>query len=221
MKKKLLSLVLAGAMVASTSVSAFADDKDITVENKGTSHEVEVTGNVADTKDNILPGTITVTVPTTMAFTINKDGNIDGGDITIRNKSTESVEVVAKEFTDSNPTSGIIVKKEADLALADVTNTDEKRYVSLTLVGKESVGLISEKHTTGLVKLSDNSEFTTNDNPSLGTIIPKGELKLSLTGTAKGNPTSGKYEAPNKPINNRFTLKLKIQKTTKEAEVSK
>lgn len=210
MKKKLLSLVLAGAMVASTSVSAFADDKDITVENKGTSHEVEVTGNVADTNDNILPGTITVTVPTTMAFTINKEGNIDGGDITIRNKSTESVEVVAKEFIDSNPTSGIIVKKESELA--DVTNTDEKRYVSLTLVGKESVGLISDKQATGLVKLSDNSEFTTSDNPSLGTIIPKGELKLSLTGTAKGNSSTGNYEAPNKPVNNRFTLKLKIQK---------
>ena len=209
MKKKLLSLVLAGAMVASTSVSAFADDKDITVENKGTSHQVEVTGNVADTKDNTLPGTITVTVPTTMAFTINKEGNIDGGDITIRNKSTESVEVVAKEFIDSNPTSGIIVKKESELA--DVTNTDEKRYVSLTLVGQESVGLISDKQATGLVKLTDNSEFTTSDNPSLGTIIPKGELKLTLTGTAKGN-SSGDYEAPNKPVNNRFTLKLKIQK---------
>ena len=209
MKKKLLSLVLAGAMVASTSVSAFADDKDITVENKGTSHEVEVTGNVADTKDNTLPGTITVTVPTTMAFTINKDGNIDGGDITIRNKSTESVEVVAKEFIDSNPTSGIIVKKESELA--DVTNTDEKRYVSLTLVGQESVGLISEKQATGLVKLTDNSEFTTSDNPSLGTIIPKGELNLRLTGVTKKG-TDGNYVAPNKPVNNRFTLKLKIQK---------
>lgn len=212
MKKKLLSLVLAGAMVATTSVSAFAatDYEDITVENKGTSHQVEVTGNVADTNDNTLPGTITVTVPTTMAFTINKDGNIDGGDITIRNKSTESVKVVAKEFTDSNPTSGIIVKKEGDLE--NFTNTPEKRYVSLTLVGEESVGLISEKQATGLVKLTNNSEFTTSENPSLGTIIPKGELKLSLTGTAKKNQETGNYEAPDKPISNRFTLKLKIQK---------
>lgn len=210
MKKKLLSLVLAGAMVASTSVSAFADDRDITVENKGTSHQVEVTGNVADTKDNTLPGTITVTVPTTMAFTINKEGNIDGGDITIRNKSTERVEVVAKEFIDSNPTSGIIVTKEDELS--SVENTDEKRYVSLTLVGEGSVGLISDRHATGLVNLTNDTEFTTSDNPSLGTIIPKGELKLSLTGTAKGNSSSGNYEAPNKPVNNRFTLKLKIQK---------
>lgn len=211
MKKKLLSLVLAGAMVASTSVSAFAatDDKEITVENKGTLHQIDVTGNVADSKDQTLPGTITVTVPTTMAFTINKDGNIDGGDITIRNKSTESVKVVAKEFIDTTPQSGIIVKKEGDLAGA--TNTSENRYVSLRLEGQESVGLISAKEKTGLVNLSTNDEFETTDNPSLGTIIPKGDLTLRLTGVAKKG-ASGNYEAPDKPVNNRFTLKLKIQK---------
>ena len=211
MKKKLLSLVLAGAMVATTSVSAFAatDDRDITVENKGTSHEIEVTGNVADTKDQTLPGTITVTVPTTMAFTINKDGNIDGGDITIRNKSTESVEVVAKEFIDATPESGIIVKKSDELT--SVTNEDNKRYVSLTLEGQKSVGLISAKEKTGLVDLSTNEEIETTANPSLGTIIPKGELNLRLTGVTKKG-TDGNYVAPNKPVNNRFTLKLKIQK---------
>lgn len=211
MKKKLLSLVLAGAMVASTSVSAFAatDDREITVENKGTPHQIDVTGKVADSNDQTLPGTITVTVPTTMAFTINKDGNIEGGDITIRNKSTESVEVVAKEFIDATPEAGIIVKKGSELG--DVTNTNENRYVSLTLEGEKSVGLISAKGTTGLVNLSTNTEFTTSDNPSLGTIIPQGELKLSLTGTAK-RESNGDYVAPNKPVNNRFTLKLKIQK---------
>lgn len=212
MKKKLLSLVLAGAMVASTSVSAFAatDDKDITVENKGTSHEIEVTGNVADTNDQTLPGTITVTVPTTMAFTINKDGNIDGGDITIRNKSTENVEVVAKEFIDATPESGIIVKKSDELT--GVTNEDNKRYVSLNLEGQKSVGLISAKEKTGLVNLSNGKEYETTENPSLGTISPKGDLSLRLTGVAKNNDTNGRYEAPNKPVNNRFTLKLKIQK---------
>lgn len=209
MKKKLLSLFLAGAMVASTSVSAFADDKDIKVGSNGTLHQVDVTGNIANDQNQILPGTITVTVPTTMAFTINKEGNIDGGDITITNKSTESVEVVAKEFTDSNPKSGIIVKNENELSSFDDTN--ENRYVSLTLVGQESVGLISEKQKTGLVKLSDYSEYNTTDNPSLGTIIPEGKLKLSLRGTVKRD-TSGNYTAPNKAIDNRFTLKLKIQK---------
>ena len=221
MKKKLLSLVLAGAMLATTSVSAFAEDREVTVGSNGAEQPVDITGNVADSGNQILPGAITVTVPTSMAFTINKDGNIEDGEITIRNKSTESVEVVAKEFTDSKPTSGIIVKKADELADISIENTNENRYVSLTLEGEKSVGLISAKAKTGLVNLSTGAEYGTADNPSLGTISPKGELKLSLTGTVKGNSSNGKYEAPNKPINNRFTLKLKIQKTTKEAEASK
>lgn len=210
MKKKLLSLVLAGAMLATTSVSAFAEDREVTVGSNGAEQPVDITGNVADSGNQILPGAITVTVPTSMAFTINKDGNIEDGEITIRNKSTESVEVVAKEFTDSKPTSGIIVKKADELA--NIENTNENRYVSLTLEGEKSVGLISAKAKTGLVNLSTGNEYETTDNPSLGTISPKGELKLSLTGTVKGNSSTGNYEAPNKPVNNRFTLKLKIQK---------
>ena len=209
MKKKLLSLVLAGAMLATTSVSAFAEDREVTVGSNGAEQPVDITGNVADSGNQILPGAITVTVPTSMAFTINKDGNIEDGEITIRNKSTESVEVVAKEFTDSKPTSGIIVKKADELA--NVENTNENRYVSLTLEGEKSVGLISAKAKTGLVNLSTGTEYETTDNPSLGTISPKGELSLRLTGVAK-NGTSGSYEAPNKAVNNRFTLKLKIQK---------
>lgn len=210
MKKKLLSLVLAGAMLATTSVSAFAEDREVTVGSNGAEQPVDITGNVANDSNQILPGTITVTVPTSMAFTINKDGNIEDGEITIRNKSTESVEVVAKEFTDSKPTSGIIVKKEGELA--SVTNTNENRYVSLTLEGEKSVGLISDKEKTGLVDLSTNDEYDTDDNPSLGTITPKGNLTLRLRGVAKTKAETGRYEAPNNPVNNRFTLKLKIQK---------
>lgn len=211
MKKKLLSLVLAGAMLATTSVSAFAEDREeVIVGSNGAEQPVDITGNVANDSNQILPGTITVTVPTTMAFTINKDGNIEDGEITIRNKSTESVEVVAKEFTDSKPKSGIIVKKAGELAT--VTNTNENRYVSLTLEGEESVGLISAKEKTGLVNLNTNEEYDTDANPSLGTITPKGNLTLRLTGVAKTNAETGRYEAPNNPVNNRFTLKLKIQK---------
>ena len=209
MKKKLLSLVLAGAMVASTSVSAFADDKDITVGSNGTEQQVDITGNVANNTNQILPGTITVTVPTSMSFTINKDGQIEGGDINITNKSTEKVEVVAREFVDSTPDSGIIVKKESDLTGA--TNGDNKRYVSLTLVGQNSVGLTSNKTKTGLVDLSNGNEIETSANTSLGTILPQGNLRLSLTGTAKDNG-SGTYEAPTTAISDKFTLTLKIQK---------
>lgn len=213
MKKKLLSLVLAGAMVASTSVSAFAYDKDVTVNSNGTEHQVDITGNVANDENEILPGTITVTVPTTMAFTINKEGQIEGGNINIKNKSTEKVEVVAKEFVDATPESGIIVKKESELS--SVQNTENKRYVALRLEGKNSVGLISNKTKTGLVNLSNDTEIVDTDaGASLGVALPEGDLNLRLTGTVKDNG-SGDYEAPSQAISNNFTLTLKIQKADK------
>ena len=58
MKKKLLSLVLAGAMVASTSVSAFADtteEKTYVIDSVGKDHQVDITGNVANTSDEVVP----------------------------------------------------------------------------------------------------------------------------------------------------------------------
>lgn len=212
MKKKLLSLVLAGAMVASTSVSAFADTQDVTVGSNGATHPVEIEGNIADENNATLPGTITVTVPTRVNFTVNSDGQIEGGVINIRNKSKESVEVIAKQFKDSKPESGIIVKKD----FTNDTNTEDKRFISLTLEGRNSVGLTSDRNNaTGLFELNDNKSDITAENvntkASLGVIFPEDNLSLNLRGTAKGNST-GDYEAPEKAVNNNFTLTLKIQK---------
>lgn len=216
MKKKLLSLVLAGAMVASTSVSAFADTKDVTVGSNGATHPVEIEGNIANKQNATLPGTITVTVPTRVSFTVNNNGEIEGGVINIENKSKESVEVIAKQFTDSNPESGIIVKKEFD---SSAQNTPDKRFVSLTLEGRNSIGLTSDRsNATGLFELNnDKSNIAADDvdtKASLGVIFPEDDLSLKLRGTAKGND-EGTYEAPVKAVSNNFTLTLKIQKADK------
>lgn len=214
MKKKLLSLVLAGAMVASTSVSAFADTKDVTVGSNGATHPVEIEGNIADQSNATLPGTITVTVPTRVNFTVNSTGQIEGGVINIKNKSKENVEVIAKQFKDSNPESGIIVKKDFN----GVQNTTDKRFISLTLEGRNSIGLTSDKNNaTGLFELNDaKSDIAADDvdtKASLGVIFPESDLSLNLRGTAKGN-NEGNYEAPGKAVSNNFTLTLKIQKAS-------
>lgn len=211
MKKKLLSLVLAGAMVASTSVSAFADTKDITVDSNGATHPVEIEGNIANKQNATLPGTITVTVPTRVSFTVNNTGGIEGGVINIKNKSKENVEVIAKQFKDSKPEAGIIVKKD----FTGVQNAEDKRFISLTLEGQSSVGLISGT-ATGLFELNDNKSDIAAENvdtkASLGVISPEGDLSLNLRGTAKIDDTEGVYKAPEKAVSNNFTLTLKIQK---------
>ena len=218
MKKKLLSLVLAGAMVASTSVSAFADDnREYIIDDQGRDHQVTVTGDVLDTKNEAVPGTITVTVPTSMAFTINKDGVLQGGDITIVNRSQKSVEVVAKEFKDTTSDSKIIAVKDSELdqKIQDNSSTPNKKYVSLTLTGNgKSLGLVSssDDSETGFIDEAEN-EITNGTNPSLGHAWESNNLNLSLSGRAKSSQSGQTYTPPTEPIKDQFNLVLKIQKT--------
>ena len=134
MKKKLLSLVLAGAMVASTSVSAFADE--ITIDGNGKEHKIEMTGRVEDQNGNIPSGTITVTVPTSVSFTIDQNGDINAGTIEIvnRNSEKEKVKVIVKEFNDLNPTNGIVLVKEGVVDSKD--NTDSLVHAALKTYSK-------------------------------------------------------------------------------------
>lgn len=214
MKKKLLSLVLAGAMVASTSVSAFAEELKTYDINSTTeqNHKVTITGEVANEHNETLPGTITVTVPTTMSFTVDKDGKVSGGNITVTNKSKDSVEVVAKEFNDSTPGSKIVLVKETELD-QKIKLADGNTYVSLKLIGdNNTVGLVSTKtgNQTGFVKENGDAILDT-EKTSLGNAVDGSNLVLSLEGRAKHSTDD--YDAPDTAISDTFNLILKIQKT--------
>ena len=104
MKKKFLSLMMAAAVVATTSVSAFAEDttRNITVAPNGDSSEVTIPmqGDITDANGATVPSSISVTVPTAANFTVNKDGDLQASNITITSHG-ENVEVVTGKFKDS------------------------------------------------------------------------------------------------------------------------
>lgn len=211
MKKKLLSLVLAGAMVASTSVSAFADSvQNYEIGEEGKEHKVTIIGDIEDNQGGTVPGTISVTVPTAVSFSIDKSGKFSAGNIEIVNRNTnqDKVEVVVKNFTDTNPTGGIVLVKESDLT--NKTDSDDKKHVSLKLIGDTSVQLVSDKETseTGLVDTND-SEIEEDTDTSLGKAWNGNPLVLKLSGKTKSN-----YTAPTvgNSIRNEFSLVLKVQK---------
>ena len=223
MKKKLLSLVLAGAMVASTSVSAFADtteEKTYVIDSVGKEHQVDITGNVANTSDEVVPGTISVTVPTAVSFTINSTGKISGGEITIKNTSEDKVEVVAKKFTDADPDAGIVlVNGDTELANQVDNDSESKVHASIKLVGKtKSLGLVSNESDsgTGFVD-SEGSEAEVGADTTLGQAWKNNPLTLRLEGKTKADITSKTYKAPAKALKNTFNLVLKIQKAPKNS----
>lgn len=202
MKKKLLSLVLAGAMVASTSVSAFADTFEI-LEKQETEVQVQVKGDVENNSGNIVPGSINVTVPTAASFRVTQEGAVSAPSIDITSQGEESVSVIAYKFIDPTQDSGITVVSERELA-----DASDRSKVSLTLTGTSgSVVLKSEKGANnGLYK--SNGSDAADANTVLGTVTKTNPLKLTLTGAVKSES-----QAPQQAITDNFTLVLKIKKT--------
>lgn len=216
MKKKFLSLMMAAAMVATTSVSAFAAGSDQNVEvldTTGKQTEITVTGKVADSSGKLPPNTINVTVPTSASFTVSSAGTSSGGtvnapSINIKSDNDEEVEVIAYKFSDPTTSDKItIVGAKSELESADDTDTNKNVY--LTLEGKAgSVVLKSTDSTeTGLVKLANGQKYNSGDDPLLGTVSKSNPLTLRLIGEVKSD-----YSAPPKAISENFTLTLKIRK---------
>lgn len=215
MKKKLLSLVLAGAMVASTSVSAFAADTVTTGKVTITEGENEqnvnigITGNVLDSQGNIKPGTINVTVPTAVTFTVANNGTLTSADMTITNNSNEKLIVVAKGFEDANGDQDIEVIKRSEFETNGASGT-ERNKVWLTLEGgTQNLGLTSEHNGKSNGKMY-NGEYTSevleNQNYEIGKIDGNHDMTLRLVGEG------GTKEAAGNAIRDRFKLILKVKR---------
>lgn len=218
MKKKLLSLVLAGAMVATTSVSAFAatisttngvingsDENDYTT-------DVEITGKVMSDAGKLPNGTLSVTVSTAASFVVDKDSNLEAGKIVIQNDGDQDIDVFAEKFIDTRSTEGIKVVSEDQLRNADRTN------VSLTLNGKlNTVHLKSEDTNepgkTGLYSEKTLSTKAENSKLKLITVSAKGDGELTLKGKAGTNNEGLDAAVKTKGLNDNFTLTLKIKKS--------
>lgn len=212
MKKKLLSLVLAGAMVASTSVSAFAAD---TAKHTETSIEagkdeqevpVEITGNVLDDKGNVKPGTINVTVPTSTTFSVTKTGELISPNMNITNNSQEKIKVIASRFEDPNGTDKINIVKKSDFG--DNVADNERGKIWLRLKGgSKNFGLASD----GKIYKSDySSEEADEANRVVDEVAAGRTLTLTLEGA--GGTTAGATTPADKAIQDDFKLVLKIKR---------
>lgn len=207
MKKKLLSLVLAGAMVASTSVSAFANDRKVTFqENETGEADITITGEVADNTGQTVPGTLSVTVPTNANFAVTKDGNFTAPTINITNNSNKAIDVFAYEFIDiGGPDEGIKILEKGEASSRD------RKDISLNISGGAGIAYFKSED-------SGSSKKGVYKDPELGTAADGDGIKIA---EIAGNGTSreltlggvaGKLN-PQNAASNEFTLKLKIKKT--------
>lgn len=207
MKKKLLSLVLAGAMVASTSVSAFANDRKVTFqENETGEADITITGEVADSTGQTVPGTLNVTVPTNANFAVTKGGNFTAPKINITNNSNKAIDVFAYQFIDiGGPGEGINI-----VAKGEATTRDRKD-ISLNISGGAGIAYFKSED-------SSSSKKGVYKDPELGTEAEADGIKIAEiagNGTSRELTLDGVAGTQNsqKAASNEFTLKLKIKKT--------
>lgn len=226
MKKKLLSLVLAGAMVASTSVSAFAatvsqtptpatKPQEFIVTETDADAEVTIDGKIANSSNELPAGTISVSVPTAASFTVDNTGKLIGSNITITSQNSEEVEVLAYRFNDRTGNVGINVVNAGDLKDEnDKGQEADRRKISLKLEGNEkAVSLITQTstNTNGICKFGTNDVAETEEDKKIGVVSSSRELTLKLEGEGV---TANNARALADPVSDTFTLTLKLRKKT-------
>lgn len=213
MKKKFLSLMMAAAVVATTSVSAFAQDYEIEPK-KEKEVPITITGDIQNKKGEVLESNITLTVPTAATFTVNPQGVLTAPTIEVRSKSSDKVSVIAKEFRDTTPQAGrgITVLPESQIATGN--ENVERTNVSLKLSGNRgTVSFKSEASSAGSGVY--NEEGTAQDSGTeIGVVSNTENLDLELTGLAgKKASDDSTTNAPEEAVRDTFTLILKFKRT--------
>lgn len=234
MKKKFLSLMMAAAVVATTSVSAFASEAEganvvsttpyeATGENKvnvssddkvGQEAQVKIQGDIAKMDGTFAPNTMSITVPTNARFAVDKDGNLKGSNIVIKSEGVDPVSVIAYKFVDSTPNDKITVVPSDELT--SVRNQENNRKkVALTLQGDDNTAYLKSETGAGATGIYEKTSgglqrVNNTDNFVLGSVKSGSPLTLKLTGTAGTNGN-----ALTTPEQDNFTLILKFKKKDK------
>ena len=223
MKKKFLSLMMAAAVVATTSVSVFAAegvDNSVTgettindvLDSEEAIHEVKITGKVQDNTGNMPAASFKVTVPTAANFTVNQAGDLVGPTLTVKNEGTQAIKVLAQDF--ENVGTGTIKVIASEVIAEDAKETGpktlERTSVSLQLEGDKGkiAYLAAGNNKKGVSEHKDLSEInqqgvelvTLSAGDSVATI-----KKIALKGTAG-------VRGIQNPVSDRFKLTLKIKK---------
>ena len=227
MKKKFLSLMMAAAVVATTSVSAFAAGNDITMPNTANvtsqddadgSAQVQINGNIQDESGNDAPSTFKVTVPTAANFTVNQNGFLVGPTLKVKNQGSQSIQVLAQSFSAGNGYIKVVSEKEINDDKKLPASKLDRTNVSLKLTGNSgTVAYLGASNGVGGVYERPELEGVNADGILLTTLNAGTESTpttsdITLTGVAGKNTVK-------KPVSDSFTLTLKIKKVTKGNQV--
>lgn len=156
--------------------------------------------------------TISVSIPTSIAFTVNKDAEFIGANINITNNGEVPVDISVKDFLDYNGHYGIKliisnrVKDENTISKTTINSNYKRNEINLYLEGNlKKVYLGHEKIVSQL-----GEQEASEAQKKIAKVLANSSTTLTLNGVAGQNPLE-----VNKPIKDTFRLTLRIKKSSK------
>lgn len=158
---------------------------------------------------------VSVTVPTKASFTVKNDGTFIGTALKITNNGEVPVDISVAEFIDGNGDSGIKLITDEDVKENTSRSTYKRNEINLWL---ENIAE-NKKICLGNRKLYSelNQEIGENEaeKKNIARVLGSSTSTINISGKAGANSLDRDV-----PIQNRFTLILKIKKNT-ESNTSK
>ncbi|WP_449389801.1 hypothetical protein [Clostridium sp. ETTB3] len=170
-------------------------------------HNISITGNVLNDKGEMPSGTFQVVVPTTASFTVNEKGQFLTIPFTIKNEGYQNIDIYAYKFIDVDGTAGINVKPKSE-----VTDQSSRSDIAMNISGNNSTAYFKtediDDEKTGVYNESNLQSSAGSSGIKVSKILAGSNDTLTLHGEA------GKNSNIDTAISNRFTLILKIKKST-------
>lgn len=187
------------------------NEKDLITSNSTTNSSISTSGRIKSDAGETPKKTISVSIPTSIAFTVNKDAEFIGANINITNNGEVPVDISAIKFMDYNIDEGIKLITTTDVRTSATTkNTESVGYrrneINLYLEGNlNKVYLGDEKIVSQL-----GEEEASESQKKIAKVLANSSTTLTLNGVAGQNPLE-----VNKPIKDTFRLTLRIKKSSK------
>ena len=182
------------------------------ITNKSTKDStIKTEGRIKSDAGETPKKTISVSIPTAIAFTVNKDAEFIGANINITNNGEVPVDISVKEFLDYNGDDGIKliisnrVKDENTISKTTINSNYKRNEINLYLEG--NLKRVYLGHRKIIYQLGEQE--ASEAQKKIAKVLANSSTTLTLNGVAGQNPLE-----VNKPIKDTFRLTLRIKKSS-------
>lgn len=152
---------------------------------------------------------INVTVPTNAIFTVRNDSSFIGASLNITNNGEAPVDISVAEFIDVDGDYGIKLVTDEDVNNDNSRTTYKRNEINLWLENEAESKKIYLGNRKLYSQLASSEYISKDEDKKIATVLNHNTSRIDIGGKAGTNALD-----KDQPIQNRFTLILKIKKST-------